>query len=105
MHTKNRRWSGEYPDRDSEPRFKWGTSKQLTLWDRLKPEYKEDLESKKELVPYLFQSIKDSLSSEDSIGNIKWNTFMDIKILTDKNVDTPFDMFEFRPSDDTEPPF
>ncbi len=68
------------------------TYKMITLLDRLKPRYSEELERVNLKYPDIIGSITNELEEESLIHNLKYKTILDIKFVI--GVDNPFVMFK-----------
>ena len=68
------------------------TYKMISLLDRLKPQYSEELGRVNLKYPDIIASISNDLEEESVIHNLKYSTILDIKFVI--GVDNPFVMFE-----------
>ena len=64
----------------------------MTLLDRLKPQYKDLIMTKKSIsCPAIIGIIYDHLESEEYLFNLKWGVWRDVESFT--NADSPYDVF------------
>jgi hypothetical protein len=68
------------------------TYKMISLLDRLKPEYSEELSKVNLKYPGIIASISSDLEEESVIQNLRYRTILDIKFVI--GVDNPFVMFK-----------
>tara|TARA_R110002049_G_scaffold3290_2_gene25415 strand:- start:413 stop:613 length:201 start_codon:yes stop_codon:yes gene_type:complete len=64
----------------------------MLLVERLKPDYKTILDSKREEFPTLVRNIIKHLSELELISDMKYGIWSDIRFFTEAN--SPFDVFE-----------
>ena len=68
------------------------TYKMISLLDRLKPEYSEELSKVNLKYPGIIATISNDLEEESVIHNLRYRTILDIKFVI--GVDNPFVMFK-----------
>ena len=68
------------------------TYKMISLLDRLKPEYSEELAKVNLKYPGIIATISNDLEEESVIQNLRYRTILDIKFVI--GVDNPFVMFK-----------
>jgi len=68
------------------------TYKMISLLDRLKPQYSEELGRVNLKYPDIIASISNDLEEESLIHNLRYRTILDIKFVI--GVDNPFVMFK-----------
>jgi hypothetical protein len=64
----------------------------ISLLDRLKPEYSEELSKVNLKYPGIIATISNDLEEESVIHNLRYRTILDIKFVI--GVDNPFVMFK-----------
>ena len=65
-----------------------------TLFDRLKPEYKEALMEYKENYPFTGEEALSDLKQKDNVGRIEYYTVVVLCFATKQDDTCPFDFFD-----------
>ena len=65
-----------------------------TLFDRLKPEYKEALMDNKKEHPYTTEEIVRELKQKEIVGRLEYCTVISLQLITEEYELSPFEFFK-----------